>query len=182
MDGTLAATTASGTVSAKLTFRRHGRVTAKCSAGTRSWQARKPVSLGPLSPARPNTAYYGITSQRGDPARPFAIVLKVDATGRRVTTAGFDYRLRCRSGKSYQLENITPGGPIDAEGGYQLTERFTRHYAEGNERFRVTVGGRFQTDGGGGVLKVVSVLRSRRTGRVLDRCTTGAHTSFGAVP
>jgi hypothetical protein len=167
----------SGTVRARLTLTRHGRVVARCHTGDRAWQARDPFSLGPYSPARPNTAYYGITTQT---KRAFPVVLKVDATGRRVTTVAFEYRHRCKNRDDHELDNITPGGPIAADGSFHLLERFTLHYAEGNERYRVTVDGQFATDGMSGILKVKSVLRSRRTGRVLDRCTTGAHTDFGA--
>jgi hypothetical protein len=180
MAGRVGATSATGTVSAKLTLRRHGHVAAKCSSGTRAWQARDPAPLGAPSPGRANTGYYGSTSQ--GTSRPWPIVLKVDATGRRITTAAFEYRHRCRSGKTFHRDNVTPGGAIAANGSYHLRERFTLHYAEGNERFRVTVDGQFQTDGSTGELKVVSVLRSRRSGRVIDRCTTGADTSFGASP
>jgi len=175
--GRVVGSAASGTVRARLTLTRHGRVITRCRTGDRTWQARDPFSLGPPSPARPNTAYYGITTQTH---RAFPIVLKVDATGRRVTTVAFEYRHRCKNRDDVELDNITPGGPIAADGTFHLLERFTLHYAEGNERYRVAVDGRFATDGMGGILKVKSVLRSRRTGRVLDRCTTGAHTDFGA--
>ena len=178
--GRVGVTSANGTVSARLTFRNRGRVTGKCSSGTRGWQARVPAPLGAPSPARPDVGYYGVTSQEG--GRPWPVVLKVDATGRRVATVSFEYRHRCRSGRVYELENMTPGAAIAADGSYHLSERFTLHYAEGNERYRVSVDGRFQADGVTGELKVVSVLRSRRTGRVIDRCTTGANTSFAAAP
>jgi hypothetical protein len=179
MTGRLGATSATGTAMARLTFRRHGRVTAKCSSGTRGWQARLARSLGAPAPARPNAGYYGFTSQQA--GRVWPIALKVDATGRRVRTVGFDYRHRCSSGNVYELDNITPGGTIAADGTFHLSERFTLHYAEGNERYRVAIDGRFATDGMTGTLSVRSVLRSRRGGRVLDRCSTG-QTTFAATP
>lgn len=179
MNGRVVGTSATGTVVARLTFRRHGRVTGKCSSGTRTWQARVVAAQGAPSPARPNAGYYGVTSQQG---RVWPLVLKVDATGRRITTAGFEYLHRCSSGKTYEFDNITPGGAIAADGTFHLRERFAIHYAEGNESYRVKVDGRFATDGMAGTLSVTSVLRSRGTGRILDRCTTGAHTSFAATP
>ena len=178
MTGRVVGTAATGTAVARLSFRRHGRVTAKCSSGTRTWQARVAASLGAPAPARPNAGYYGFTSQQA--GRVWPLVLKVDATGRRITTAAFDYRHRCSSGKTYELDNVTPGGAIAADGTFHLRERFTLHYAEGNERYRVAIDGRFATDGMTGSLSVRSVLRSRR-GRVLDRCTTG-QTTFAATP
>ena len=179
MAGLVAGNVASGTVSARLSFRRHGRVTGKCSSGTRNWQARVPAPLGAPSPARPNAGYYGLSSQQG--GRVWPIVVKVSASGRRVSTAVFEYRHRCRSGNVFDFDNLTPGGPIAADGTFHLRERFTIHYAEGNERYRVAVDGRFQADGLSGTLSVRSVLKSRRSGRVLDRCTTGAHTSWAAT-
>jgi hypothetical protein len=178
MAGRVVGNAASGTVSAKLSFRRHGRVTGKCSSGSRTWQARMPAPLGAPSPARPNAGYYGFTSQEG--GRVWPLVVKVAASGRRVSTAVFDYRHRCSSGKVFEFNNITPGAPIAADGTFHLRERFTIHYAEGNERYRVNVDGQFQADGLTGSLSVRSVLKSRG-GRVLDRCTTGAQTSFAAT-
>jgi hypothetical protein len=179
MAGQIVGNAASGTVSARLSFRRHGRVTGKCSSGTRTWQARLSHPLGAPSPARPNAGYYGSTSQEG--GRVWPITVKVSENGRRVSTAVFEYRHRCRSGNVYEFNNLTPGAPIAADGTFHLRERFTIHYAEGNERYRVSVDGQFQADGLTGTLSVRSVLKSRGGGRVLDRCTTGAHTSWAAT-
>jgi hypothetical protein len=181
MAGVVAGNAASGTVSVKLSLRRRGRVTAKCSSGTRNWQARMPAPLGPPSTARPNTVYYGFTSQAGDPRRPFPVVFQVDGTGGRIVAVTFRYRLRCRSGMSYELDDVTPAVPVAADGTFHLRERFWQHYANGDERYRVTLDGRFQTDGMSGGLHVTSVLRSRRTGRVIDRCSTGSGQSLAAT-
>lgn len=177
MDGRVAGASASGTVSARLTYRRHGRVTAKCRTGTRTWQARVAVAQPTSAPARANAGYYGFTSQ--GKGRPFPFVLKVGPDGRRVRTAVFDYRMRCKK-RVYELDDLTPGGAVGADGTFHLRERFTLHYREGNERYRVAVDGRFTTSGVGGTLSVKSVFRQRGGGRVLDRCATGA-TTFAAV-
>lgn len=177
MDGRVAGASASGTVSARLTYRRHGRVTAKCRTGTRTWQARVAAAQPTAAPARANAGYYGFTSQ--GKGRPFPFVLKVGPDGRRVRTAVFDYRMRCKK-RVYELDDLTPGGAVGADGTFHLRERFTLHYREGNERYRVAVDGRFTTSGVGGTLSVKSVFRQRGGGRVLDRCATGA-TTFAAV-
>ena len=177
MSGRVAGTAASGTVRARLTFRRHGRVTARCRSGTRTWQARVAAAQPTAAPPRANAGYYGFTSQGA--GRPFPFVLSVSPNGRRVETASFDYRMRCKR-RWYEFDNITPGRAIAADGTFHLRERFTLHYLEGNERYRVAVDGRFTTSGVSGTLTVKSVLRRRGSGRVLDRCATGA-TTFAAV-
>jgi hypothetical protein len=177
MAGRVVGASASGTVSARLTFRRHGRVTAKCASGTRTWQARVAAAQPTPAPPRANAGYYGFTSQ--GKGRPFAFVLKVGPDARRVRTAVFDYRVRCRR-NVFEFDDITPGAAVGADGTFHLRERFTLHYREGNERYRVAVDGRFTTSGVSGTLSVKSVLRRRGGGGVLDRCATGA-TTFAAV-
>jgi hypothetical protein len=175
--GKVVGATASGTASARLTFRRHGRVTARCRSGTRTWQARVAAPQPAAAPPTAGGGYYGFTSQGA--GRPFPFVLKVSPDARRVRTAVFDYRMRCRR-NTYEFDNITPGAAVLADGSFHLSERFTQHYAEGNERYRVAVDGRFTTSGVSGTLVVTSVLRARGGGRVLDRCSTGA-TTFSAL-
>jgi hypothetical protein len=169
MAGQIVGPVASGTVRARVTFRRGGRVVERCSSGTRMWNAR---AAGAVTP--PASAYYGLTDQT---ARPFPIVLSTG--GSRVRVAAFDYGMRCRRG-GYEWENITPGGPLAADGSFSLRERFSRRWDEGRERFRVKVDGQVTATGAGGTLSVTSVLRSP-SGRVRDRCTTGRRT-FTALP
>jgi hypothetical protein len=172
--GRIGAASAVGTATARVRFRRHGRVAARCSSGIDAWQARVAVAgTTPASP-RPLGAYYGTTSQS-----PRAIVVRVGANGGRVATAVFQYRMTCRN-SVFDAENVTPGGAIAADGTFHLHERFTLRFAEGNERYRVAVDGRFTTNGVSGTLTVRSVLHRRRGGRVLDRCATGP-TTFAAA-
>ena len=67
MAGRVGATSATGTASAKLTLRRHGHVAAKCSSGTRGWQARDPAPLGAPSPGRANTALLRLHQPGNEP-------------------------------------------------------------------------------------------------------------------
>ncbi len=159
--GRVVGATASGTARVRLTFRRGGRVVGRCGSGERGWRA--------------GTGHYGLTGQDG--GRPRAFLLERD--GSRVTTAVFEYRLRCRSAAGERI-NVTPGAPVAADGGFLLRERFTLRFADARERFRVTVGGRFTATGVGGRLSVTSVTRSL-AGRVIDRCRTGP-VSFTARP
>jgi hypothetical protein len=170
LSGQIVGGVAGGTVRGRVTFRRGGRVLERCDSGTRTWNAR---AAGATSGAA--AAYYGLTSQTG---RPFPIVLSVG--GSRVRVAAFDYRMRCRR-SGFEWENITPGGPIAADGTFSLRERFSRSWREGRrERFRVKVDGQVTATGVSGTVSVSSILRSR-SGRVIDRCATGRRT-FTALP
>ena len=145
---------ATGTARVRLTFRRGHRVVGHCASGERRWRA--------------GSGYYGLASVDGG-GRPRAFLL--DRTAARVTTAVFEYRLRCRGGASERI-NVTPGGRVAADGTFTLRERFILRFADAVERFRVAVRGRFTAAGVVGRLRVNSVARSL-AGRVIDRCRTG---------
>jgi hypothetical protein len=176
LSGQIAGAAASGTVTARLTFRRRGRVVGRCNSGARTWQARAAAAEPVAAPPQPGAAYHGLTGQR---SRPYPLVLRVNPTASRVVTAVFEYRERCRRG-SFEWENITPGARLRADGTFSLRERFTLRWEEGRERYRVRVDGRFTTTGVNGTLSVSSVLRSR-SGRVLNRCRTGRVTFAAAL-
>lgn len=171
--GRIGTTSAFGTATAKVRFRRHGRIVAHCASGTDNWQARAAVAGTTPAPPRALGAYYGTTSQS-----PRAIVVRV-ANAERVATAVFEYRMTCRNGV-FISENVTPAGGIAADGTFHLRERFTLPFADGNLRFRVAVDGQFTTNGVSGTLSVRAVFRRRGGGRVLDRCATGP-TTFAAA-
>jgi hypothetical protein len=176
LTGQMVGPVASGTVRARLTFRRRGRVVQRCNSGTREWNARAAVAGGAPAAPQPETGYHGLTDQT---ARPFPFVLRVGPGARRVQAAAFVYHQKCRRGP-FEWENVTPGAEIRPDGSFSLRERFTYRWAEGRERFRVKVDGRFTATGVSGTLSVSSILRSP-SGRTLDRCTTGRR-SFAAVP
>lgn len=169
ISGQIVGPVASGTVRARVTFRRRGRIVERCDSGSRTWNARAAGAA-----AAPAGAFYGLTSET---SRPFPLMLSV--AGSRVSVAAFEYATRCRRG-GYEWENITPGGRIAADGTFSLRERFSRDWREGRERFRVKVDGQVTHIGVSGTLSVASILRSR-SGRVIDRCTTGRRT-FTALP
>jgi hypothetical protein len=175
--GTVLGVSGSGTAKAKLTFRRGGRVVGGCRSGTRTWQVRAPVAEPTVGPAKANAGYYGLTSQSTGRPRPFT--LHVDAGARRVQSAVFDYRRRCRHGNS-EMNNITPGGRIHGDGTFSLREHFTVRFSNAKERFSVKVDGRFTPTGVNGTLSVTSVARSP-SGRVIDRCHTGRRSFTAAL-
>jgi hypothetical protein len=166
MSGQIVGPVASGTVRATVTVRRRGRVVEKCDSGVREWNARAAGAV-----AAPAGAFYGLTDQ--------TLPLVLSVAGSRVRVAAFAYDALCRRG-GFRWENITPGGPLAADGTFSLRERFSRTFREGRERFRVKVDGQVTATGVTGTLSVTSVLRSPR-GRVIDRCRTGQRI-FTAVP
>jgi hypothetical protein len=148
--GRVVGSAATGTARVGLAFRRRGRVVGRCASGERRWRA--------------GTGLYGLTSDAA--GRPRAFLL--ERSLRRVTTAVFEYRLRCRGGVSERI-NVTPGGRVAADGTFALRERFTLRFADARERFQVSVRGRFTGSGVVGRVRVSSVARSPE-GRVIDRC------------
>ena len=175
ISGQLTGGTASGVARVRIVQRRNGRVVARCRSGQRQWQARAAGAEATPAAPQPSGAYYGLTSQ---PMRVFPFVLRVSPNARRVRIAAFDFRQRCGDG-FYESENLTPSGAIRADGSFRLRERFAITWAEGRERYRVRVDGRFTPNGVSGTLSVRSVLRSS-SGRVRDRCRTG-RVSFAAL-
>jgi hypothetical protein len=158
--GRVVGAAATGTARMRLTFRRGARVVGRCASGERRWRA--------------GTGLYGLTSD--DAGRPRAFLL--ERRGRRIVSAAFEYRLRCRGGVSERI-NVTPGGRVGADGTFALRERFTLRFADARERYRVTVRGRFTLSGVVGRVRVSSVARSP-AGRVIDRCRS-VPASFTAV-
>jgi hypothetical protein len=150
----------SGTVSTRIRLVLHGRTVDRCTSGARAWQARTAVAEPVPGPPVAGSAYYGLTEQ---PARPHAFVLRVGSG--RIQTAAFQYHLPCTD-RSIETDDLTPGGAIAADGTFHLRGRFTVRYANGNERFRVKVDGRFTTAGANGTLSVSSKFGSAH-------CATG---------
>jgi hypothetical protein len=177
VSGQLVGTAGSGTAAVRLTFRRRGRVMARCRSGTRAWQVRAAAAEPTGAAPRANGAYFGLTSQSVRLPRPF--VLRVDPRGRRVRTAVFDYRQRCGFGPR-EWSNITPGGRIRPDGTFRLRERFVYGYRDAREFFRVRVDGRFTPNGVSGTFSVSATARARGNGRVIGRCRTGRQ-SFAAA-
>jgi hypothetical protein len=172
--GRIINTVAIGTASTKIKLRRAGRIVDRCHTAARTWQARTPVpeTVGALP--RPSRGYFGLTTQAH---RPHAFLLHVDAGGSRVQAAVFDYALGC-GGRTLEKQNLTPGGRVSASGGFSLRERFTLRFANGSERYRVKVDGRFTPNGVTGTLSVRATMRS---GGTAVPCTTGKVAFAGAL-
>jgi hypothetical protein len=165
---------ATGTASTRITLRRGSHAVDRCHTGARTWQARTPVPETVAGPPRPSRGYFGLTDQTH---RPHALVLHVDAAGRRVQAAAFDYALTCGA-RTLEKQNLTPGGRISASGGFSLRERFTLRFANGTDRYRVKMDGRFTPTGVTGTLSVRATMHS--SGVALP-CATGRVAFAGAL-
>jgi hypothetical protein len=168
-------TGASGTLVGHLRSRgADGRVR-RCS--TRGpWQLRMPAVAATPAPAQPGAVYRGLTSQQGDVPRPY--LLGVTRRGR-VETTVFEYKMVC--GKlAYATNDVSPGARIRPDGTFRVRERFTLGSRRIAERVRVRIDGGFRAGGVAGTVRVRSVVRNRRTGRLIDRCDSGSLT-FAAV-
>jgi hypothetical protein len=163
-------TVVSGTASARVRFVLGGDTVERCRSGARAWQARAAAPESTAGPPIAGRRYFGLTNQ---PVRPHAFLLRVSPGGARVQTAVFQYRLPCTD-RVVETENITPGGPIAADGTFHLRERFTLRYANGTERFRVKVDGQFTPAGVNGTLSVSSRVGS-------GHCATGRVRFAGAL-
>jgi hypothetical protein len=163
-------TSASGTITGRLRNRHPDGVVRTCTTrGAQRWQLRMPaVPAAPAAP-QPRGVYRGLTSQQGDVPRPF--VLGVTRRGN-VKTTVFEYKLTC--GKlSYVSNNVSPAARIRPDGSFRVRERFALGPRRMPERVRVQVDGGFRAGGVAGTVRVRSVVRNRRTGRLIDRCDTG---------
>jgi hypothetical protein len=166
VSGRIAGTAATGTAGARVRLVRGSRTVGRCTTSARPWQVRGAVAEAVIGPPRPSRGYFGLTGQK---ERPHAFMLHVDAAAKRVQAAVFDYALTC-GGRRIEMSNVTPGGPIAADGTFSLRERFTLHFTDGIDRFRVKVDGRFTPAGVQGTLSVAR-----------DNCTIGRVAFAGAL-
>ena len=169
---------ASGTVRGRLRNRHPDGVVRHCSTrGARPWQLRMAGPPGPPAPAQPGATYHGLTSQQGDVPRPF--LLAVARSGARVKATIFDYKVACAK-LSYDSNDVSRGARIRPDGTFVVRESFAFRSPRLVERVRVRVTGGFSAGHVAGNVRVHSVVRARRNGRVVDRCDTGP-LSFAAL-
>lgn len=134
--------------------------------------ARTAPALGtdPAPPPAGRTLIGMLATPRG----PFAVNLRVGPTGGRIThfIAGARYTCR-RIRRPFQETNYSPPFRIAADGTFRFVERFRIRYRDAIERVAVTTEGRFVAGGAVGTWRARAYTRSRRTGRIIDRCGTG---------
>jgi hypothetical protein len=166
-DGAAAAGTATGRLR---NLHLSGRERRCSTRRARPWQLRMPGAPGAAAPAQPGATYLGLTSQQGEVPRPF--VLAVVPSGARVKTTIFEYKLVCAK-LSYESNDVSPGARIRPDGTFRSRDSFAFRSPRVIERARVAVDGGFSAGHASGTVRVRSVVRNRRTGRLIDRCDTG---------
>jgi hypothetical protein len=165
------------TGSIRVVTRRRGRP--YCS-GEVPFDARPaPVLSGDPAPVPAGAVLVGRTSGRS--GGPFGFNLRVSADGRRIERVVTTWREGCRAVRRTEETNYSPTIAIRPDGTFTKTERFTVRFSDATQRVTVVTTGRFVAGGATGTLRARSTARSRRTGRVIDRCDTGALT-WSAVP
>ena len=141
--------------------------------GSVNWVARTRRAVGTdPGPVPAGAALLGSTSRtRGG---PFGFNLRVAPDGKRIQQTLVSYRVRCRKAKGYEETNIGPSIAIKADGSFRKVERFVMRYTDANDRWKITITGRFVAGGVRGTLRGTSVVRARGgSRRVIDRCTIG---------
>ena len=162
---------ASGTVRGRLRNQHPNGVVRHCSTrGARGWQLRMAAAPGAPTPAQPGATYHGLTSQQGNVPRPF--LLAVERSAARVKATIFEYKVGCAK-LSYESNDVSPGARIRPDGTFVVRESFAFRSPRLVERVRVRVAGGFSAGQASGTVRVHSVVRARRSGRVVDRCDTG---------
>ena len=143
--------------------------------------ARQPPSVLPPegAPAPASATLIGMTS--GTKGGPFALNLRVSADGRRVSQLVAGARYTCRRLKPYQETNYSPAIRVNPDGTFRYVERFKVRFADVTDSVTVTTEGRFVNGGATGTWEARATSRSRETGRVVDRCGTGALTWAAAL-
>jgi hypothetical protein len=152
------------------TTARGGSANLRNCRGSIGFVARNAPVLGDAAaPAPADALLSGMTSRaRGG---PFGIGLRV--SGGRITKIVASFRSGCRRLPSIEETNYSPPTDVAPDGSFVKNERFTIRFTDAVDRVRFEMSGRFVEGGVKGVLRARVVSRSRRTGRVTDRCDTG---------
>lgn len=171
--GVIAGPRATGTMTA--TVLRPGRSACR---RTGTWRAIVPPDF-PSEGDDTSSTWAGVVKQ-GAAARPLGVMLRTGIGPRDLTRVLIGMRIRCRRAAPFYITHFTRTQP-DPIGEFEIAERFTQRYARTTERVTATVTGFAVSVGYTGTARYRSILRSRRTGRVVDRCDSGAVT-YAAAP
>lgn len=171
-------TSASGTLQATATRRRHGR-TARCRVGHGAFQLRPngPVGAPVARPA--HLPLYGFTNQTIYSTAAPVVVLPWHGRVYLKWTA----EMLCRNGGSLiqPFVNMTPTmRPNPRTGVFSRHERFTLVYSDSTIRYRADTTGRFTANGATGTVRLRATVLTHG-GRVLDHCDS-LRQRWGALP
>ncbi len=170
--GTIAGQRATGTMTAAV-LRRGRRVCGR----TGRWRAIVPPEF-PSEGDDTSPTWAGVVRQRGA-AEPLGVMVRtLDSPELARVVIGM--QIRCRRAASYYVTHYT--SPADYSiGEFEVTDRFVLRTARTVERVSTKLTAFAVSVGFTGTVRSTSVVRSRRTGRVVDRCGTGRVT-WAAAP
>ncbi len=133
-------------------------------------------TIGPPAPAPAEGTLRGVTSQDA-PRAKHAIVLRAASGGRRIERATFGYRANCDRGRIVESDdvNISPEFDVAADGSFRVVERLKATFKDVVVRTTVVLRGQFDAAGAAaGKLAVTERYASRKSGKRVDVCATGA--------
>jgi hypothetical protein len=163
---------AEGTLTATLERSLEGKKTT-CRSGTVKFAVRRPTG-GLGEPGAPEAAfYYGTTTQRSTgPNRP--IVLRVSASGARLSRALFGESVKCSDDRvAIGIEAPRTDVPIDSRGRVADHERYEFTQGEAvvhvDDHFTAELG----TRGARGTFSLSSRAADRASGRTIQTCKSG---------
>lgn len=178
MAGTLTSTSGSGTLRARITVRRRGRVVARCSTGTIAFQLRR---TQPAAGAAAGPVADGVFVGRTGAPFSGAFAIVVQAGGGRVR-ALYEFRARCIAarGQPSISADAVAAAPIRADGTFDRSaRRVLRLGGPFRAMFVARIRGRFAADGVRGTVQ--TLISVRRGDRVIDRCGSKRPDTFHAV-
>jgi hypothetical protein len=149
-----------------------------CRGGADYVARWRPDPVDVPAPAPAGARLIGMNSSR---LGPFGVNLRVAPDGSRITQFIVGARYRCARLPTYQETNYSPPITINPDGTFRRVERFRVPFADVIDSVTVTTEGHFVNGGAIGTWHARATSRSRRTGRVVDRCGTGALTWAAAV-
>jgi hypothetical protein len=139
------------------------------------------VTVGDLSGAAPVDAPRGATlfgrmlrPPLAPSGAPFSFNLRMSADGRTVRRFVFGFHHKCsKRYESFEQTWYVSAAKVRADESFRRTERTSITYSDVRESLTAVVEGHFVTGGATGTARVRSVLRSRKTRRVVGRCDSG---------
>ena len=149
-----------------------------CVGGAEYVARWRPDPADVPAPAPGGATMIGMSSSR---LGPFSVNLRVAPDGSRITQFIVGARYVCRRLAAYQETNYSPAIRVNPDGTFRFVERFRVPYADVVDSVTVTTEGHFVNGGAIGTWEARATSRSRETGRVVDRCGTGALTWAAAV-
>ena len=164
-----------GTAKATNEIRVAGQDTVSCKSGPVSFNARRPSGQIGTPGAAPDARYFGVTSEKRHGVRR-GIVLRVSSDAKTLRRALYAVTQRCNKGTLPADFIDTPRRnlKIDSKGRVKDRVGFTIRDGKTATRFEERFSGTLGSAGAKGTLSFTDRTTSRKTGKLLETCTTGS--------